>query len=183
MRARRCCRRRVPDTRAAQLFLVLILAFAILGMNLFNDLRVPGYSPDRDNFNAPGSAILAMYVLTTSENYPSVMYPAIVQRPALAVAFFATACFAFLWVIVPLVLATVYDVYTANKTDTTRRKLVMQHKTMIAAYHVLVDDGTSSLQLGYFRRFMQAAFGSLGSRVADKIFNILDTDKSGSISA
>lgn len=51
---------------------VAVCFFSVLGMQLFNRGQVAGYSPSNDHFDDWISSVLAIYVLTTTENYPNV---------------------------------------------------------------------------------------------------------------
>jgi hypothetical protein len=77
------------------LFVTFVLFFGMLGMQWFNSDIVPGYLDDDDNFNTLGSSTLATYILTTTENFPTVMYPALAARPFLAIVFFVSAIFVY----------------------------------------------------------------------------------------
>jgi hypothetical protein len=54
------------------LLFVAIFFYAALGVQLFNRGQVPGYSAGNDHFDDMTSASLAIYILTTTENYPNV---------------------------------------------------------------------------------------------------------------
>lgn len=54
------------------LTLVLLTFYAVLGMQLFGIRNI--YSLNDDNFTAFSPSFLALYVLTTTENFPTVMY-------------------------------------------------------------------------------------------------------------
>lgn len=163
---------------------LLIVFFAVLGFNLFSkpQLGSHGYSETNDNFDHFASASLSVYVLTTTENYPAVMYPAYNIRPQVTVIFFASAIFAFMWVILPVVLAVVYDVYLENKSRIETDKRVREHKAMIAAYHVLLDNPRDPIDVPFFRRFMRFVNPTLTQGTVDSLFLALDQNESGRIS-
>lgn len=54
------------------LLFIAIFFYATLGVQLFNSRQVPDYSLGNDNFDDWTSAALAIYILTTTENYPNV---------------------------------------------------------------------------------------------------------------
>lgn len=53
--------------------IVVLVAYSVLGMQLFSSTNVPGYASNDDNYNNFGGAMLANYILTTTENFPTVM--------------------------------------------------------------------------------------------------------------
>lgn len=57
----------------------------------------------------------AMFVLSTTENYPNVANQAYRHRPVVAAIFFVSALFVILWLLLPLILATVYDHYKVRR--------------------------------------------------------------------
>lgn len=108
--------------------------------------QVAGYSTANDHFDDWISSSLAIYVLSTTENYPNVgedysssscrgprlargkggvghllsslafvlhrtANPAFEHKPYIAGIFFTLALFILLWLVLPLVLAKLYDLY------------------------------------------------------------------------
>jgi hypothetical protein len=93
------------------LLFIVIFFYAALGQQLFSSEQVPGYSENNDNFDSWPAAALGIFILTTTENYPNIANEAFRHRPAVATIFFVSALFVMLWLILPLILAIVYDHY------------------------------------------------------------------------
>ena len=102
-----------------------------------------------DNF---GASILTLYMLTTTENYPDVMYPALDRRPVQALIFFVVFLLVVLLILLPLTLAIVSDFYDEqNKTDKKGRSK-KEHAALSAAYSVLLADTTTRMDFEIFTK-------------------------------
>lgn len=51
---------------------------------MIRSTQVKGYAKDDDNFDNFAGAVLALFVLTTEENFPMVADPSFTQRPAVS---------------------------------------------------------------------------------------------------
>ena len=102
-----------------------------------------------DNF---GASILTLYMLSTTENYPDVMYPALDRRPVQALIFFVVFLLVVLLILLPLTLAIVSDFYDEqNKTDKKGRSK-KEHAALSAAYSVLLADTTTRMDFEIFTK-------------------------------
>ena len=121
----------------AVLFAITVAFFGLLGVALFNDDHVDGYALDNDNFNNFPDAALAIYILTTTENFPDVMMPALHDRPVLGLLFFVVALFIFLWLLLPLLLAIVYDRYKDSNQRRLRASRVKQYVPLVGLQSIV----------------------------------------------
>ena len=119
------------------LFTLVIVFYAVVGTQLFNDGEVTGYSRDNDNFNSFGAASLSIFMLQTTENFPDILYPALKTRPVAALVFFLSALFFFLWLILPLFLAIVFRHYLYAHKRSGRRGRALAYLSLVAAYKTL----------------------------------------------
>lgn len=126
--------------------------------------------------------MLAIYVLTTTESYPTVMMPAFNINQAVAVIFFFSALLVFCWIILPVSLATVYSEYV----DMMKRELAVKktkaQRALLVAYHVLHDDAAEPMSCDRFARFLAVVRPQLSKEHCELMFSVLDSDASGSIS-
>ena len=120
--------------RITSLFSILLLFYAVLGCQVFSPEQVDGYSLEGDNFGSFGASALTIFVLQSTENFPDVMYPALRQRPVVALVFFLSGLYAFAWVITPLLLAVQYEHYQTVMEAAARRQRAKSYVPMLAAY-------------------------------------------------
>lgn len=120
--------------RITSLFALLLLFYAVLGCQVFSPEQVSGYSLENDNFGSFSASALTMFVLQSTENFPDVMYPALEERPVVAVLFFISGLYAFAWVITPLLLAVQYEHYQSVMETAARAQRAKSYVPMLAAY-------------------------------------------------
>ncbi|KAA0159465.1 hypothetical protein FNF31_04831 [Cafeteria roenbergensis] len=120
--------------RITSLFALLLLFYAVLGCQVFSPEQVSGYSLENDNFGSFSASALTMFVLQSTENFPDVMYPALDERPVVAVLFFISGLYAFAWVITPLLLAVQYEHYQSVMETAARAQRAKSYVPMLAAY-------------------------------------------------
>ena len=110
------------------------------------------------------------------------MMPAFKVNETVAVLFFFSACLIFLWLILPVGLATVYSEYVdMQKRDLAVKKTKAQ-RALLVAYHVLHDDAAEPMSCDRFARFLAVVRPKLSREHRELMFNVLDSDASGSIS-
>ncbi|CAE7750155.1 TPCN2, partial [Symbiodinium sp. KB8] len=163
----------------AVLFAITVAFFGLLGVALFNDDHVDGYALDNDNFNNFPDAALAIYILTTTENFPDVMMPALHDRPVLGLLFFVVALFIFLWLLLPLLLAIVYDRYKDSNQRRLRASRVKQY--VVAFQHLNGGDGNGTIDLGTFSQLMMHLPEKRTSEEVAVLFEMLDTRGEGEL--
>ena len=118
---------------------------------------MPGYnsSDDSGSFDNFGQSFMAMFVLSTTENFPAVLYPGTDQRPVVAGIFFISFLVIFLWLVLPLVQAIVFDTYTEVHERQTSELRVKESKALLAAYHILVDEHPQVMGKTLFVRLLR----------------------------
>lgn len=164
------------------LFAVFVAFFGVLGMHLFNRQQNAGYDPNNDNFDSSPAAILAVYVLSTTENFPAVMYPSLKYRPLASILYFVSALFVFLWLLLPLVLAIVYDHFKAVKDRLVQGNRVKAHASLVFAYQTLMGgDGTAEMDRNVFAKFVPYCRPNTTREQCDVMFAVLDVDGTGTI--
>jgi hypothetical protein len=163
---------------------VAVAFFAVLGVQLFNSEQVPNYLPVTDNFEDFPAAFLGIFVLTTTENYPSIGNPAFHARPWVGAAFFVTALFLFLWLLQPVVLAVVYDRFRSIQDGLARRSKVKARVSLVVAYQTLMGgDGAAELSREAFAVFFAHVRPGVSALTTAVTFAALDLDGSGRIGA
>lgn len=163
--------------------LILVLFFGLLGLQLFNREQVTGYDPFNDNFEDAAASILSMFVLSTTENFPSVMYPSITARPFIGIPVFLAGVVILLWLIFPLVQAIVFEEFKDVKKILNAETLAKCHASLIIAYQTLMGgDGDAQLSKAAFAKFIPYIRRGCTRHTSDLLFAALDLDGSGIIS-
>ena len=163
--------------------LILVLFFGVLGLQLFNREQVTGYDPTNDNFEDAAGAILSMFVLSTTENFPSVMYPTLTSRPSVGIPIFLAAVVILLWLIFPLVQAIVFEEFKDVKKVLSAGTMAKCHASLIIAYQTLMaGDGDAQLSKAAFAKFIPHIRKGCTRYTSDLLFAALDLDGSGIIS-
>jgi hypothetical protein len=135
---------------------IIVLFYSVLGMQLFNTAQVPGYGPNPDgpilpndpshlddvngNFDNILEALLSTYTATTTESYPGVLYPALQLRPVIATLYFVSFMSVAIYIIMPLIIAVVYDMYRDVHKQQVARRRNAEHTALHFAYHVLIPN-------------------------------------------
>ena len=135
---------------------VIVLFYSVLGMQLFNTAQVPGYGPNPDgpilpndpsklndvngNFDNILEALLATYTATTTESYPGVLYPALQLRPIVASIYFISFMSVSIYIIMPLIIAVVYDMYRDVHKQQVAKRRNAEHSALHFAYHALIPN-------------------------------------------
>ena len=95
------------------------------------------------NFDHFASAFLTLFVLTTTENYPAVMMPTLnsgnPQTHVTGPTFFISFLVLVVFVLLPLLLAVVYDEWKGSHRATAMVRLANRYQALIAAFHVLLQ--------------------------------------------
>jgi len=164
------------------LLFIIIMFYGTLGQQLFNSDQVPSYNTYNDNFDSWAAAVLGVFVLSTTENYPNIANPAYHHRPVVATLYFASALFLMLWLILPLILAIVYDHYLEIHKGMVRAKRVKQYLSLVFAYQLLMGgDGNRAMDRDMFVRLVTASVPTASGERASVMFDVLDVDGSGLI--
>jgi len=177
------------------LFITIILLYAGIGKLLFRHIytvdtcQTAGLSDgEHSQFDHVGGAILALFVLSTTENYPDVMYPAYHSaeyqdrdKHWIVVVYFGSFLILVLFLIMPLLLAVIYEQWKeVHRRDSTQNR-ILAYQALIAAYHVLLEDGERRLDMGLWLKLIKALQPRRARKEAAYMFMFLDSDKSGSV--
>mmetsp|Transcript_2344 Transcript_2344/g.3068 ORF Transcript_2344/g.3068 Transcript_2344/m.3068 type:complete len:920 (+) Transcript_2344:72-2831(+) len=122
------------------LAMIAIIFYAVLGTSLFNSVQCEGYDTDEDNFNSFWPSAIAMYILTTTENFPFVAEPAFTGRPAWAFPFFLSFLCLFVLILLPLLLAQVLSAYRDNHRSRVQSSLTKARQGLLVAYYIATTD-------------------------------------------
>ncbi|CAM9781465.1 unnamed protein product [Pylaiella littoralis] len=153
---------------------VVLSFYSVLGINLFNSEQVRGYSEGRDNFDNFGGALLSLFVLVTEENFPEVADPSFTQRPLVAYPFFVSFLLLFLVVILPLLLGIVLDAYAQQHAGQHERYRRKARNALLAAYHILDDDGLEGLSRDQLVGVLTTEAGiGIDTEKAEKLWHLL----------
>jgi hypothetical protein len=149
---------------------ILLCFFAVLCVSVFNSEQVPsGYSPENDNFDAFAPALLSLFVLVTTENYPFVADPAYQARPWLGYPIFSLFILIFLLVILPLLLSSALDGYVEQHGAGYQRFRSKARKALIAAYYIMDDEGRKGISCEQFVRLLTLVSKRHGGRPQGKV--------------
>ena len=126
---------------------VLILAWATLGVQLYQGAYDVEDVDDRGNFDNAFDGAVAMTVLLTTENFPDVMRPALgyvathtngVPKPVTA-CFFVSFIVLGVWLGMSLWTSVIFETYKQQHRRKVRGARAREQKALIAAYSVLRD--------------------------------------------
>jgi len=126
---------------------VLILAWATLGVQLYQGAYDVEDVDDRGNFDNAFDGAVAMTVLLTTENFPDVMRPALgfvatrangVPKPVSA-CFFVSFIVLGVWLGMSLWTSVIFETYKQQHRRKVRGARAREQKALIAAYSVLRD--------------------------------------------
>eukprot|EP01147_Barroeca_monosierra_P006750 gene6750-370_t len=118
-------------------YIIYVTFFAAIGVHLFNQM----YQQTCDSaltgaFDDILIASVHMFTLTTSENYPSVMFPAFFTTSTSFIFFGLFSLIAFFYVM-PMVLALVNDAFWQSQARQWKKDRKKERKTLIKAFNLL----------------------------------------------
>jgi len=87
------------------------------------------------------------FILSTTENYPFIMYPAYDYSPVIASIFFFSYIMLMVYIVLALFQAAVYKAWSQELESQELRTRVRTYHSLLAAYHVLLDDSEKELTL------------------------------------
>lgn len=165
------------------LFVVFITFYALVGEAFFHDLYKDLDTEFSDTFSSFRRAVLAMFVFSTTENFPQVMYPALDRAESqIGVGlFFASFVMIVIYIILALLLAALYDNWKERHAHLQLTARVRRYHALLACYHVLLDDGTKKLDLSKWRQLVNAVKPGVSDYEARWMFAFLDRDNDGEI--
>ena len=134
----------IPRTLDVWLCFICILVFyagigklAFSGMYDFETCGNSGLNT-WDAFDTVPSGVFALLTATTTENYPSIMYPAYVHgSKGFALFYFLSFTLVSVFLLMPLLLGRVYDEWREQHELDCKRNKVRAYHALIAAYQMI----------------------------------------------
>ena len=169
---------------------VLILAWATLGVQLYQGAYDVEDVDDRGNFDNAFDGAVAMTVLLTTENFPDVMRPALgfvatrvngVPKPVTA-CFFVSFIVLGVWLGMSLWTSVIFETYKQQHRNKVRGARAREQKALIAAYSVLRDaPANERLDAETWIAVAMKARAGLTAAHARALFETLDRNGDGMI--
>ena len=142
----------------------VVAVFAQVGVLIWKDCYNTGFRHDHDpddydddldvefhgGFSNFGRAAWTLFVLSTTENYPFVTYPALQctsTKPfsvPLSILYFTTYIFLVVYILINTLLAAFYSAWKAEHSDLAERDQVRVYHALLAAFEVLTTTDSSS---------------------------------------
>jgi len=140
------------------------------------------------NFNDTLNSMLSFYVLSTSENYPDVMVPALTRAYEERGVFdFPVFLFliAFIFVyqifLLNVVIAVFVDVYNSQRRQQIVAQRVRERKGLLAAFRALDHDSTGFLSYDTYSRLIRRLLPKLTPGQIRMTFDVMDVDGNNQI--
>jgi hypothetical protein len=165
------------------IMMLLIVIYATVAIQLFGGLYVDANSGRllNDNFDSFPSAFIALVVLTSSENYPSVMYPAL-RSSSWSAVFFVTFILLETFLLMSVLIAVSFNRFLEQNRRQVLARRALQRRGLLAAFAALDHSNTSDIAFDDILRLLRELRGSDVDRdEARAVFAALDQDKSGSV--
>jgi len=163
------------------LFGVTIAFYASLGVVCFNGQYSNLDDEFTGSFDSFGRAALAMFVLSTTENYPMIMYPAQAFSPVFATIFFVSYIMIMVYVILQLFQAALYKTWSEELEAQQVKTRVRRYHSLLAAYQVLLDDGDKMMSLSMWEEIVKIIRPDMDENGAKLTFLMMDTGETGEI--
>lgn len=143
--------RMIPSIFLLCLGLVLIgLLYSVVGFNLMRNVY-PSYP---ENFDSLSNALVSLFVLSTSENYPDVMWPAYRIYPAFSLIFFISyLCIS--GVILAAVLGVIFDTYRISVLKDAWSSFQTERTGIFAAFSLLCEEDLDGIHKVTFKSWKQ----------------------------
>uniref|UniRef100_A0A7S2WWN7 Ion transport domain-containing protein n=1 Tax=Rhizochromulina marina TaxID=1034831 RepID=A0A7S2WWN7_9STRA len=183
--------------------------YALLAMELLHVYYADLDVEFTNTFNTFPRAWLAMFVLSTTENFPFIMYPPIYRmdslvsplhnssspaplsdpgaeamhdfRVSLVVLFFVSYLLLIVYLILNMKLAAVYDSWKEVHEAKLLEDRVRRYHALIVAHHALVDDGSKEIDLTQWSEIVSRCRPRLMSEQVNQTYYFLDSNCSGGI--
>ena len=164
------------------LFFVILTFYSLLGVVFFRNSYQDLDTEFTGSFDSFGRAAIAMFVLSTTENYPFVMYPAMDDYPYMAVLFFVSYLMIVFYLVLALFQAALYSEWRQELEHQLLKNRVETYNALLAAFHVLMDDGSSSMPEQTWIELVQVLKPSATVEDAKYMFAVMDTNNDQKIS-
>lgn len=190
----------VPATASVvALFAGVLLIYAHLGVLLWRECFEHGWhghgSADVDDeddglgvefkggFDTVGRAAWSLFVLSTTENYPFVMYPALDCHHypfsvPIATVYFVSFIFIVIYILVTMLLAAFYEAWRIEHNKLFESEKVNRYHALVAAFHVLACNSQNTLTLNDWRDLVTCLRPGISESRVRGSFRVLadDTD-------
>ena len=180
--------------KAAEVFImfaITVLFYALLGQVLFNGLYFDLDVEFDGAFDSFGRAVLAMFVLSTTENYPFVMYPALNNENSskstrlaiqvTGIVFFMSYVMLVVYILLALFQAALYNTWRKELEVNQLKSRVEMYNSLLTAYHVILDDSRKLLTLQNWKDLVVILQPDCSEREVKLMFMFMDTEDKGAI--
>ena len=162
------------------IFAMVTACYAHLGVMLFQGIYE--YGPDEipaGNFDTWSSAMLALFWLITTENYPAILYPAFEVSNYATIYFVSFIMVHF--ILMALLLAVVYDSYTEEHKNHIVSSLVKEKRNFYLAFHCIDRDNSGYVDMTEWEDLLRVIRPDLDEEQSRLMFALLDTDGDGEL--
>jgi len=174
------------------IYAVVVSFYAILGQllfgNLYKELDIEYTNAFQFSTSKQSEIIrflrsfVSLFVLTTTENYPGIMYPALLRgNPIVALLFFGSFCILLLYLVMNVVLAATYDGWKNEHSHQLLRLRVVRYHNLLVAWQVLLDEGTTLMSIDRWCELVGVLKPSVSFKDMRQMFFFMDKDRSGGI--
>lgn len=163
------------------IFGVTIFFYATLGVVCFHGKYNNLDEEFSNSFDTFYRAALAMFVLSTTENYPNIMYPAQAYSPVFGTFFFVSYIMIMVYVILQLFQAALYKTWSEDLEAQKLKRRVRKYHSLLAAYQVLLDDGEKMMSLDVWTKIVNIIRPDMDQNEAKLTFMLMDISEKGSI--
>jgi len=162
-------------------FLIIIVMYSFLGVRLFSGLYDRQWA-DAANFDSFETAMISLFVLLTTENYPNCLYPALAFNQAIAILYFWSYFSIMVVLIMSAVIGTFIDSYRETITTAAVIERKNQIKLCLEAFDLLSEpvevidiakDGKSQHIMAVSRRKMESLARNLSKSIDTSRLNIM----------
>lgn len=155
------------------IYLVVVSFYALIGQVLFGDLYrhldteytgaflFPGKGSEAlaDGKNVRSNLVLflhsfvSLFVLTTTENYPGIMYPALIRGNRLvALLYFGSFCILILYLVLNVVLAATYNGWKQQHRHLLLKNRVRRYQNLLIAWQLVMATPKPRVESTYGQR-------------------------------
>jgi hypothetical protein len=119
-------------------------------------------------------------VLLTTENYPTIIMPALHANEPLCLLFFLSYFMLVVWFVMSLFLAIVFHTYKEVHSRKVIKALMAERRSLLTAFLILQDSGVP-LEFNTWRELIRKIRPAASDTEAKVLFDFLDVDHNGSI--
>lgn len=155
------------------LILFFVIIYSVLGFFLFS------YDPNDHYFSTLYDSVVSMFVLLTTANFPDVMMPSYARSRWFSLFFISYLCIV-LYILMNLMLAVVYEVFTTLEKEKMKKLYLHKHKACQLAFRLLTSkNDPDRLYFRHFHGLMRYYAPKSGDRDTVIIFKYLNSNNNG----